>query len=78
MTREQALDWVRIRCLLTRRIVPFLVHELHERGGAPAEIALRLGLREEDVVAYIEEIEREVRSAHDAGYTPEETPIRHG
>jgi hypothetical protein len=76
VTRAQALESVRIRCLLTRRIVPFLVHERHERGLSPSEIAGRLGLREEDVRAYVEEIEREVRETMAGGYTPEET--RHG
>jgi hypothetical protein len=76
--RERALETVRMRFLLNRRIVPFLVHQEHERGSRPAEIAGRLGLREEDVRAYVDEVEREVRTELERRYTPEETPTRHG
>jgi hypothetical protein len=69
--RLEALERVRQRCLLTRRIVPFLVHQQVDRGASVAEVAARLGLPEADVRAYVREIEEAMGRAGPAPGSPQ-------
>ena len=58
---DGALDAVRERFRAGRRIVPFLAYQRVAAGEPAEEVALRLGLSAEEVRAYVDEVERELR-----------------